>query len=85
MVLFRSLYDAHPECSVQVNHLSTSFVILLLLPRILKTARDHGSLSRIVLVSSELLYDITVEKDARDKPGNIIRTLASAEYLKDTR
>ncbi|KAF7341112.1 Short-chain dehydrogenase [Mycena venus] len=42
---------------------------------------EHGTLSRIVLVSSELFYNVTVEKDVRATPGNL-RTLADLDYLK---
>ncbi|KAJ6448326.1 hypothetical protein C8R45DRAFT_161953 [Mycena sanguinolenta] len=73
------------ESTLQVNHIATSFVILLLLPRLLSTAKENGTVSRIVLVSSELLYDVTVEKDARTGPESILRTLANPQYLKNTR
>ncbi|KAF8134745.1 short-chain dehydrogenase [Mycena galopus ATCC 62051] len=73
------------ESTLQVNHLATSFVILLLLPRILQTAKENETVSRIVLVSSELLYDVVVEKEARAGPASILRTLANPEYLKDSK
>lgn len=38
--------------STQVNHLSNSLVSLLLLPRLVESAKKHSSLSRLVIVSS---------------------------------
>ncbi|KAF7364068.1 hypothetical protein MSAN_01065600 [Mycena sanguinolenta] len=73
------------ESTLQVNHLSTSLVILRLLPRLFSTAKENRTISRIVVVSSELLYDVTVEKDARAGPEGILRTLANPQYLKNTR
>ncbi|KAJ7465913.1 hypothetical protein FB451DRAFT_1041224 [Mycena latifolia] len=68
------------ETTLQVNHLGTSFAVLLLLPTILKTAKEHATLPRIVLVSSALHYAVTIDQKARSHPGQIFQTLSSAEY-----
>ncbi|KAJ6537643.1 hypothetical protein B0H19DRAFT_961692 [Mycena capillaripes] len=73
------------ESTLQVNHLATSFAALLLLPAILRTAHENGTVSRIVFVSSELHYDVVIEKEALSKQGSILRTLNSPEFLKPTR
>ncbi|KAF9552313.1 short-chain dehydrogenase [Agrocybe pediades] len=44
------------ETSVQVNNMSTSLLALLLLPRMLDTAKKHNTIPRIVVVSSETHY-----------------------------
>ncbi|KAJ7872976.1 hypothetical protein B0H13DRAFT_2236246 [Mycena leptocephala] len=73
------------ESTLQVNHLGTSFAVLLLLPTILRTAHEHSTVPRIVIVTSELHYDVIVEKEARARPGKILQTLSNAEYLKRTK
>ncbi|KAJ7649105.1 hypothetical protein DFH06DRAFT_558007 [Mycena polygramma] len=70
------------DSTLQVNYLATSFAVLLLLPTIVKTAHENGTISRVVVVSSELHYDVVIEKEALANPGNILRTLSSAQYLK---
>jgi hypothetical protein len=42
--------------SLQINNLSTNFLALLLLPRMLTTANEHNTTPRIVLVASEVHY-----------------------------
>ncbi|KAJ7272452.1 short-chain dehydrogenase [Mycena rebaudengoi] len=57
------------ECGLQVNCLSLSLLALLLLPRMLQTARDHSTLPRIVLVSSGLHYWATIDKCLLKSPN----------------
>ncbi len=56
------LYDI-PSCSLQVNHLSTSLLSLLLVPTLVRTAQSHNSqtptdwsFSRLVIVSSDVHF-----------------------------
>ncbi|KAJ7708899.1 hypothetical protein B0H17DRAFT_916458 [Mycena rosella] len=67
------------DASLQVNCLSTSLVALLLLPIMVKTAKEHSTLPRIVVVSSEVHYWYTFEKGLSEDP-EILKTLGSAEY-----
>jgi hypothetical protein len=59
-----------------------SLAVLLLLPTLIRTGQENGTVSRIVLVSSELHYDVVIEKKALANPGGILQTLGNAEYLK---
>ncbi|KAJ7487029.1 hypothetical protein FB451DRAFT_1337529 [Mycena latifolia] len=68
------------ETTLQVNHLGTSLTVLLLLPTMFKTAKEYTTLPRIVVVSSGLHYWVTIDKEARARPDEILRTLSSAEY-----
>ncbi|KAJ7284621.1 hypothetical protein C8J57DRAFT_1053099 [Mycena rebaudengoi] len=70
------------ESTLQVNHLAMSLAVLLLLPTLIRTGQENGTVSRIVLVSSELHYDVVIEKKALANPGGILQTLGNAEYLK---
>ncbi|KAJ3528349.1 hypothetical protein NMY22_g9456 [Coprinellus aureogranulatus] len=47
------------EESLQVNDLSTSLLCFLLAPRLVETAREHGSRPRVTIVSSEVHYWVT--------------------------
>ncbi|KAJ7272442.1 short-chain dehydrogenase [Mycena rebaudengoi] len=67
------------ECGLQVNCLSLSLLALLLLPRMLQTARDHSTLPRIVLVSSGLHYWATIDTHLLKSP-NLLEMLGSKEY-----
>ncbi|KAJ7132355.1 hypothetical protein C8R44DRAFT_698819 [Mycena epipterygia] len=67
------------EASLQVNYLATSLVALLLLPAMIKTAQDHSTSPRIVVVSSEVHYWVDIEKAVCENPG-ILKTLGSSEY-----
>ncbi|KAJ7497994.1 hypothetical protein B0H11DRAFT_1998217 [Mycena galericulata] len=67
------------ESSIQVNHLSTSLLALLLLPSMINTAREHSTYPRIVVVSSGAFYWIDIKKPVVDDP-EIIKTIGGAEY-----
>ncbi|KAJ7623768.1 hypothetical protein FB45DRAFT_114778 [Roridomyces roridus] len=77
-----STYDATKdgwESSVQVNHLAPSLLIFLLLPAMFKTAEEHKTVPRIVVVSSMLHYFARIEKPVVESP-EIIKTIGKAEY-----
>ncbi|KAJ6480632.1 hypothetical protein DFH09DRAFT_1341413 [Mycena vulgaris] len=65
----------------QVNSLSTPLVGLLLLPHMMRTAREHSTVPRIVVVSSDLHYFISIPQSICEG-GNILvnATLGSADY-----
>lgn len=67
------------EMTLQVNFLSTALVALLLLPRMLQTAREHATAPRIVVVTSELHHFGVIPKEVFEK-GNVLTTIGSAEY-----
>jgi retinol dehydrogenase-12 len=64
---------------LQVNDLSTSLLALLLLPIMIKTAKEHATLPRLVVVSSGVHYWITIEKDLCESP-TMLKTFGSSEY-----
>ncbi|KAJ7780227.1 hypothetical protein DFH07DRAFT_865313 [Mycena maculata] len=67
------------ETSLQVSNLSTPLVALRLLPSMIKTAQEHSTQPRLVIVSSEVHYWHDIEKPVVESP-EIVKTLASAEY-----
>ncbi|KAK7055882.1 WW domain-containing oxidoreductase [Favolaschia claudopus] len=72
------------ESSLQVNHLSTAFLALLLLPTMIKTAQEHSTVPRIVIVDSELHYMATLSKPLLKDP-HLLKTLSSVEYCKSSK
>ncbi|KAG2112708.1 uncharacterized protein F5147DRAFT_632379 [Suillus discolor] len=67
------------ESVLQVNHLATSLLSLLLIPRLIAAGKKSSTPSRIVIVSSEFHYWITPAKEvqASSKP---LKTLSSQEW-----
>ncbi|KAF7309208.1 hypothetical protein MKEN_01123500 [Mycena kentingensis (nom. inval.)] len=72
------------EASFQVANLATPLVILRLLPAMIKTAKEHMTTPRIVVVASEVHYWVDIEKKVLDS-GNILKTLGSEEYCRNTK
>ncbi|KAJ7493234.1 hypothetical protein B0H11DRAFT_2190852 [Mycena galericulata] len=69
------------ESSIQVNNLSTSLLALLLLPAMIKTAHEHSTLPRLVVVASGMHYWAKINKSLVESP-EIVTTLGSAGYCK---
>ncbi|KAJ7089895.1 hypothetical protein B0H15DRAFT_839693 [Mycena belliarum] len=67
------------ETSLQVANLSTPLVALLLLPIMLKTAIEHNTTPRIVVVSSNVHYWTTLTKEVLESSA-ILETLGSEKY-----
>ncbi|KAJ7663864.1 hypothetical protein DFH06DRAFT_1393669 [Mycena polygramma] len=67
------------DISLQVNHLSTSLLALLLLPVMIKTAQQNSTTPRIVLVSSGMHYLVEIEKGLYESQ-DMLRTLGGPEY-----
>ncbi|KAJ7025813.1 hypothetical protein C8F04DRAFT_1127180 [Mycena alexandri] len=67
------------ETALQISCLSTPLVALILLPTMLKTAREHATHPRIVYVSSEMHYWASIPKHVIEDP-EILKTLGSKEY-----
>ncbi|KAJ7696026.1 hypothetical protein B0H17DRAFT_1054612 [Mycena rosella] len=65
--------------SLQVNCLSIPLISLLLLPHMVRTAREHSTVPRIVVVASEVHYFTNIEKRVLESP-EMLATLGSAEY-----
>ncbi|KAF9460539.1 short-chain dehydrogenase [Collybia nuda] len=64
------------ESTIQVNNLSLPLLALLLLPRMVETGREHGTIPRLVVVASGVHHWANLEK-AVLKSGDILRTLKS--------
>ncbi|KAF8350270.1 hypothetical protein F5887DRAFT_422881 [Amanita rubescens] len=70
------------ELRLQVNSLSTSLLALLLLPRMIETARTHSVVPRLVVVSSGAHYWSTFDQQVRESPEPL-KTLGSKECRTD--
>lgn len=64
---------------LQVNHLSTALLSLLLLPRMEKTGRQFNSRPRVVIVSSEMHFFAKIKQDVITRP-KILDRLSEKEY-----
>ena len=64
---------------MQVNNLSPSLLALLLLPQMIRTSKEYETTPRIVVVSSEMHFWVSVEKDLLESP-NIVEIIGSKEY-----
>jgi len=75
-------YEASPhghEALFQVNHISTSYLVFLLTPILIKTSKEHGGPTRVSVVSSGTHYWVEFPKDLVDAP-NIVEMVASKEF-----
>ncbi|KAJ6580895.1 short-chain dehydrogenase [Mycena capillaripes] len=70
------------ESSLQVNDVSTPLLALLLLPTMIKTAQEHSTTPRLVIVSSGMHYWVKMEKTILENP-DLLQMLGSAEYCTD--
>ncbi|KAF7308933.1 Retinol dehydrogenase 12 [Mycena kentingensis (nom. inval.)] len=73
--------NAVPGCSVFVNNVATPLTVLRLLPSMARTAQEHGSTPRIVVVSSDVHYLSQVEKHVVETP-NMLQTLLDEQFCK---
>jgi len=71
------------EATIQVNDIATSLLSLLLLPRMIQTAKNYSTTPRLVVVSSATHYWADIEQKAIDSP-NYLKTLGSQEYCTPT-
>ncbi|KAJ7156907.1 hypothetical protein C8R43DRAFT_1183379 [Mycena crocata] len=67
------------ESSLQVANLSTPLLALLLLPAMIRTAQQHSTVPRLVVVSSEVHYWVEIEKSVCDDSAPL-KVLGSHEY-----
>ncbi|KIP11264.1 hypothetical protein PHLGIDRAFT_489213 [Phlebiopsis gigantea 11061_1 CR5-6] len=67
------------EQNLQVNHVSTALLSALLLPNLVKAAREHHSRSRLVIVASGVHHSIRFSEAVTSSPM-ILDALSSAEY-----
>ena len=73
------------ESTVQVNHLATALLSLLLLPKMAATkALPGANTPRLTIVSSETHFWSSFDEDVM-KSDNFLETLASKEYSTDAR
>lgn len=63
------------ESSLQVNHLASALLSLLLLPRLVDTGKQFGSTSRLVTVASDVHYWAVLPKDVKES-SNPVATLS---------
>ncbi|KIJ13031.1 hypothetical protein PAXINDRAFT_170916 [Paxillus involutus ATCC 200175] len=67
------------ESSIQVNHLSTALLSLLLLPHMISTGKKFGTTSRLVVVSSDVHYWAVIKDEVKES-SNLLAKLGSKEY-----
>ncbi|KAF9460538.1 short-chain dehydrogenase [Collybia nuda] len=67
------------ESTIQVNNLSLPLLALLLLPHMVRTGREYGTIPRLVVVGSGVHYWANLEKAVLES-GNILGTLSSKKY-----
>ena len=65
--------------SLQVNHLATALLSLLLMPNLIRTAQAHGTISRMVIVSSDMHYSVKLEEELLDAPS-LLQKLSDKTY-----
>ncbi|KAF8903482.1 short-chain dehydrogenase [Gymnopilus junonius] len=74
------LTDDGWEPSFQVNHLSTSLLALLLLPRMIQTAVEHHTRPRLVIVSSDVHYWAKISEQVLTAPEPLKFTAQSRPH-----
>ncbi|KAJ3556541.1 hypothetical protein NM688_g1969 [Phlebia brevispora] len=67
------------EACLQINHLSTALLSILLLPNLARTARANGTLSRLVIVSSESHFWLKFDVALLDATS-LLCTLSDEKY-----
>ncbi|KAE9405390.1 NAD(P)-binding protein [Gymnopus androsaceus JB14] len=67
------------ESALQVNYLSNALLAILLLPNLMSASARDASLSRLVLVSSDVHYSLPSLSDFRNVP-NILEAVNRKEY-----
>ncbi|KAJ7581544.1 hypothetical protein C8J56DRAFT_833656 [Mycena floridula] len=72
------------EVGLQVNNLSQELLVLLLVPKMLETAKRFSAVPRIVVVSSDVHFWITEADPELMNSTNIHETLSSKEYCIDS-
>ncbi|KAG1847193.1 hypothetical protein DFJ58DRAFT_485539 [Suillus subalutaceus] len=72
-------YDSYLRFRLQVNYLATSLLSLLLIPQLVAAGRKSSTPSRMVIVSSGVLYWITPAEEVKtsSKP---LKTLGSEDW-----
>ena len=70
--------------SLQVNHLGTALLALLLTPTMVRTGQDNGTNSRLVVVSSGVHHWTTLDKESLDS-SSILQKLSDEAYCTPAR
>ena len=65
--------------SLQVNHLGSALLSLLLLPHLVDTGRKFGSTSRLVTVASDVHYWAVPPQDVKES-SNPVATLSGPNH-----
>lgn len=66
------------SCRLQVNHLSTSLAILLLVPNLVRAAREKLTTSRVVITSSGVHMSVPVDELASS--SDILKKMSDPEF-----
>ncbi|KIY65833.1 short-chain dehydrogenase [Cylindrobasidium torrendii FP15055 ss-10] len=68
------------ESMLQVNDLSNLLLGIRLAPLLLKTAKENGTVSRLVNVSSEAFYFTEIDSLIAESKDNIYKAMSSKDY-----
>ncbi|KAF9526086.1 NAD(P)-binding protein [Crepidotus variabilis] len=68
------------EMSFQTNHLSPSLLAILLLPKMIETAKKHETTPRLVVVSSDTHYLAQFQQKMLESP-HPLRVFSSTDYF----
>ncbi|KAH7882551.1 hypothetical protein F5I97DRAFT_1906004 [Phlebopus sp. FC_14] len=79
MILERSLPPLIVSSRIQVNHLATALLSLLLLPRLVETGKKTGIHSRLVIVASDVHYWAVLKDDVKHSQTPLAK-LSNKEY-----
>lgn len=63
---------------LQVNHLSTSLALLLLVPNLVRAAKDKQTTSRVVITSSGVHMSVPVDELASS--SDVLKKLSDPEF-----
>jgi retinol dehydrogenase-12 len=74
-----SVSDPHHSNSIGVNHLSTALISILLMPLMVKTAQNHDTYPRLVIVASETHSHVDITPEVRAAPA-ILAKLSDKEF-----
>lgn len=69
---------------LQVNVLSNLLLVIRLSPLLVKTAKAHGTVSRIVTVSSGLFHTSTLDSAILGGKANVYKVMSDQEYYKSS-
>ena len=78
-VSFHIRCDTDVQNSLQVNHLATALLSLLLLPNLVRAGKTNGTMSRLVVTSSDTHYWTKLDEEVL-RADDILQKLNDKKY-----